>query len=187
MLVTGVLLHGLCFVFPCQCPPSILIASLFISVIIAPCLIHFVIHVTGTTALGSLFGEARLLLIDLMADKWLCGKRYGLLQERKKEQKLNPGFCRQSHLSSFQYWYPLCLWIIWLSSVLWPSSPCQIGHLGQRPADNAILIDGFHSLIVSSLLLMALPTQLKDHILDESEFKLHVQLAMWCRYNMMVP
>lgn len=40
-----------------------------ITVIIAPCLIHFVICVTGTTALGSLFGGAWLLLIGLMADK----------------------------------------------------------------------------------------------------------------------
>lgn len=71
----------------------------------------------------------------------------------KKEQKLNPGLCRQSHLSSFQYWCPLCLWIIWLSSVLWPSSPCQIGHLGHWPVDNVILTDGFHSLIVSTVFL----------------------------------
>lgn len=121
-------------------------------VIIALCLIHFVICVTRTIALGSLFGRAWLLLIGLMADKWLYEKRYGLLQG-KKEQKLNPGLCRQSHLSSFQYWCPLCLWIIWLSSVLWPSSPCQIGHLGHRPVDNVILTDGFHSLIVSTVFL----------------------------------
>lgn len=40
-----------------------------IKAILAPCLIHFVICVTGTTALGSLFGGARPLLIGLMADK----------------------------------------------------------------------------------------------------------------------
>lgn len=42
---------------------------IYIAVIIAPCLIHFVIYVTTTTALGSLFGGAWLLLIGLMADK----------------------------------------------------------------------------------------------------------------------
>lgn len=97
---------------------------------------------------------------------------------------MNPSLCRQSHLSFFQYWCPLCLWIIWLSSALWPSSPCQIGHLGQRPVDNAILIDGFHSLIVSRVFSSwSFPTQLKEYILDESEFKLRVALAGWFRYD----
>lgn len=73
---------------------------------------------------------------------------------KKKEWKLNPGPCRQSHLSSFKYWCPLCLWIIWLSSVFWPGSqPVTIGHLGQRPIDNVTLIDGFQRLIVCAVRL----------------------------------
>lgn len=40
------------FVFPCQCPPNIII--IYITVIIALFLIHFVICVNGTTALGFL-------------------------------------------------------------------------------------------------------------------------------------
>lgn len=40
------------------------------TVIIVPSVIHFVIRVTGTTAIGSHVGRAWLLLIGLMADKW---------------------------------------------------------------------------------------------------------------------
>lgn len=148
-----VLQHALCCVFPCQCPPCILMASLFISChycsvpwfilsfasLEQPPLAHFL------DELG-FFSSALWLTNDFVkSDMVSCRK--------KKEQKLNPGLCQQSHLSSFQYWCPLCLWIIWLSSVLWPSSPCQIGHLGHRPVDNVILTDGFHSLIVSTVFL----------------------------------
>lgn len=41
----------------------------YITVIIALCVIHLVIYVTRTTALGSLFGGAWLLLVGLMADR----------------------------------------------------------------------------------------------------------------------
>lgn len=153
-----VIQHGRCFVFTWQSPPVII----HIKAILAPCLIHFVICVTGTTALGSLFGGARPLLIGLMADKWLFEKRYGLLRGEKKNRNwiLGPISSLICHLFNIDVHY-----VYGLFGCLLFSGPARPVRLATWGSDNAICIDWFHSLIVSWLFfLMELLTQLKDNV-----------------------
>lgn len=77
-------LHGVCFVFPWRCPPSSIIIYISHYCPTPDSLCHLR-HWNNRPWLT--FWEAWLLLIGLMADKWLCKKRYGLLQDKKKKKK----------------------------------------------------------------------------------------------------
>jgi len=90
----GVLLQRRCSVFLCQCPPSVMVASLFISKSLLP-LAWFILSFASLERCPS---APRPLLIDLMADRLLCEKWYGLLHGREKK---NRNWILASHLSSF--------------------------------------------------------------------------------------
>lgn len=78
-------LHGECFVFPWRCPPSSIIIYISHYCPTSDSLCHLR-HWNNRPWLT--FWEAWLLLIGLMADKWLCKKRYGLLQDKKKKKRI---------------------------------------------------------------------------------------------------
>lgn len=67
------------------------------------------------------------LLTGFKTDKWLCESNTvscGMEKNEIKSRNWIPGLYRSAHLSSLQYWCPLCLWIIWLASVL-PAQPVK--------------------------------------------------------------
>lgn len=107
-LVTVVLT---CSVFSYQCPRSTLMVSLLISQSLLPCA-WFIQSFTSPQQLPLApfleelgFSSPALWLTDDFVKSDMVSDE----EEKKKEQKLNPGLCQQPHLSSFQYWCPLCL------------------------------------------------------------------------------